>query len=434
MKRIAAIILVVMMFIGWTAIGEEVLPEYTFNIHSKVFDYHDSVVAVVIMLDFEVETDSLTTRTFSVFAKSIDKQHGNDEIYFEGNRTITDIYTNNSGLIGDKATSGNYIVIELKHGANVDEAVICPYFADTYRQSALLTLEYTLTQHADVGMLKKSTSYKQGVLKTETVDEFAYGEGNGVSYRLFTPKMTEGESYPLVVWLHGFGERGTDNETVLRSNRGGVAWAEDRVQTKHPSFVMAAQANSMSSWSGEGMINGLIQNIYDILSANPSIDSNRIYVTGVSSGGFGTMAALRADPDLFAAAMPLAGGFTVVGDDGFITNEYKEILAQFTEKPIYFIHGDGDPVVNIHRTSNPTYQYLKEVVGNPNVIFTKIKDASYAGRDHYTLHNVEVRLFNHDVVFNTSYSRDNPSGDISIPYERNDSGLTPIDWIFSQSK
>ena len=73
-------------------------------------------------------------------------------------------------------------------------------------------------------------------------------------------------------------------------------------------------------------------------------------------------------------------------------------------------------------------------MGNPNVLYTKIKDVSYAGRDHYTLHNVEVRVFNHDVVFDTSWSADNPSGDLSIPYEKNDSTLTPFDWLYAQSK
>ena len=60
--------------------------------------------------------------------------------------------------------------------------------------------------------------------------------------------------------------------------------------------------------------------------------------------------------------------YTVVGDDGFITDEYKEKLDQLTDKPIYIIHGDGDPTVNINKTSDPTYQYLTEVVGNPNAV------------------------------------------------------------------
>ena len=439
MKKFLAILLTLLLALSLGAsFAEEAAEEnagYTFDILSKVYDYHDSAIAVVIPLDCEVESESMTTRTFSVYAKNTDMQHEDNLVYFEGYRTITDIYANSTGEVGDKAESGNYIVIELLHGANIDEAIVCPYFADTYAQSAMLTLEYTVTQHANIGdVLPAGTAYTQGALRTETVDEFAYGGNDAISYRLYSPELVEGETYPLVIWLHGFGERGTDNETTLRSNRGAVAFAEEEVQSKYPSFVMAAQASSSRAWTGEGMIDSLLETIKGVIAENPAIDTDRVYISGVSSGGYGTWAALVAEPDLFAAAMPLAPAYTVVGDDGFITDEYKEKLDQLTDKPIYIIHGDGDPVVNINKTSDPTYQYLTEVVGNPNVLYTKIKDVSYAGRDHYTLHNVEVRVFNHDVVFDTSWSADNPSGDLSIPYEKNDSTLTPFDWLYAQSK
>ncbi len=410
---------------------------YSFDIISKVYDYHDSAIAVVINLDREIFTDSLATRTFGVKAKTTDNQHEDSTIYYEGLRTITDIYTNSTGIVGEREESGNHIVIELFHGANVEEAILCPYMEETYAQSAFLTPEYEIIQYADAGAqlpVNEGVEFVQGELKTETVDEFAYGGDDKVGYRLYTPEMVEGEKYPLVIWLHGFGERGTDKETILRSNRGAVAWAEERVQKEYPSFVMAAQASSEKAWSDDSMINTLLDNIKEVIAENPMIDSERVYITGVSSGGGGTWRTLLADPDLFAAAMPLAPAYTVVDEEGVMTEEAKAELKKLVEKPIYIIHGDGDPVVDIEKTSNPIYQYLTEEVKNPNVYFTKIKDASYAERDHYTLHNVEVRVFNFDVVFNTSYSDENLAGDISLPADKNDSNLTPIDWMFAQSK
>ena len=97
--------------------------------------------------------------------------------------------------------------------------------------------------------------------------------------------------------------------------------------------------------------------------------------------------------------MPLAGAYTVTGEDGKITDEYKEKLDQLKDKPIYIIHGDGDPVVDIDKTANPIFEYLTETVGNPNVIYSRMHDVSYDGRDYYTMHNVEVRVFNHDLMF-----------------------------------
>ncbi len=439
MRKIMSLALCLLMILslGSFASATSTGPEFTFDIISHVYDYHDSAIAVVITLDREVASQALTTRSFSIHATSTDNQHGNAEVYYDGARTITDIYANTTGQVGDRAESGNYIVIELLNGANIDEAIVCPYFADTYYQSAMLTLEYTVTQNQDLGAalpLSEAATYVQGALKTDTVDEFAYGEGNGVCYRLFTPELAEGEKYPLVIWLHGFGERGTDNETPLRSNRGGVAWAEDEVQSAYPSYVMVAQASAGSAWGGEGMTEGLLQNIHDVIDANEQIDTNRIYISGVSMGGLGTWNAIIAEPELFAAAMPMAPAFTVTGVDGFITDEAKAKLDKLVDLPIYIIHGDGDPTVNIYTTSNPTYQYLVDVVGNPNVVFTKIKDPSYAGRDHYTLHNVEVRTFNHDVVMATSYSKENPTGDVFIPADKANPEMTPIDWMFAQSK
>ena len=406
-----------------------------FDIISHVYDYHDSAIAVVLNMDRTVQTANLEKDTFEIRAKMTDTMHDDNKVFYDGLRTITGIYANDSGKVGDKGTEGKYIVIELKHGANVDEAVICPYRATEYFQSTLLDLEYTVTQKKDIGTvlpISEGVTYTQGELKTDTVDEFAYGTQGGVSYRFFTPEKKAGEKYPLVIWLHGFGERGTDNETHLRSNRGGVAWAEDEVQKENPCYVMSAQASAGSAWSGAGMVDDLLAAIHKEIAAHSDIDQDRIYICGVSMGGYGTWAALVQEPDLFAAAMPMAPAYTVTGEDGKITDEYKEKLDQLKDKPIYIIHGDGDPTVDIDKTSNPTFEYLTETVGNPNVIYTKIKDISFEDRGTdtgLTLHNVEVRTFNHDIRFET-----NARGDVALPADKADSSITPFSWMFAQSK
>ena len=409
-----------------------------FDIISHVYDYHDSAIAVVLNMDRTVQTEYLEKDTFEIHAKMTDTMHDDNKVFYDGLRTITGIYANDSGKVGDKGTEGKYIVIELKHGANVDEAVICPYRATEYFQSTLLDLEYTVTQKKDIGTvlpISEGVTYTQGELKTDTVDEFAYGTQGGVSYRFFTPEKKAGEKYPLVIWLHGFGERGTDNETHLRSNRGGVAWAEDEVQKSNPSYVMAAQAGSSKAWSGEGMIDDLLGAIKKIMAENPDIDPNRIYISGVSSGGGGTWQAILQEPGLFAAAMPLAGAYTVVDEDGNMTADAMAKLDQLKDLPIYIIHGVGDPSVDIDKTSNPIFQYLTETVGNENVIYSRMHDVSYDGRDHYTMHNVEVRVFNHDLVFVNSYDPvTNPKGDEALPADQANRNINPFSWMFAQTK
>lgn len=410
----------------------------TFDIISHVFEYHDSVVAVVLNLDKTVKTADLSQDTFKIHAKMTDSVHDDKKVLFDGDRTITDIYANASGTVGDKGDEGNYIVIELKHGPLDAESVICHYRDDEYFQSVLLDMDYQITQTKDVGTalpLSAGVAFQQGKLKTDTVDEFAYGSNEGVAYRFFTPKKEDGKKYPLVVWLHGYGERGTDNETTLRSNRGGVAWAEEEIQSQNPCYVMAAQASSDMAWWGEGMIDDLLGAIKKEIAANPEIDQDRVYITGVSSGGYGTWAALVEEPGLFAAAIPLAGAYTVTGEDGKITDEFKAKLDQLKNKPIYIIHGVGDPSVDIDATSNPIYEYLTETVGNKNVIYSRLHDVSYNGQTHYTMHNVEVRTFNHDLTFaNTYNTSSNPKGDEALPADKADANLTPFTWLFAQKR
>ena len=189
-----------------------------------------------------------------------DTMHDDNKVFYDGLRTITGIYANDSGKVGDKGTEGKFVVIELKHGANVDEAVICPYRATEYFQSTLLDLEYTVTQKKDIGTRsvdERGCDLYPGRAQDGYRGRICLWYPRGVSYRFFTPEKKAGEKYPLVIWLHGFGEQGTDNETHLRSNRGGVAWAEDEVQKENPCYVMSAQASAGSAWRGAGMVDDL---------------------------------------------------------------------------------------------------------------------------------------------------------------------------------
>src|SRR5690606_10849573 len=69
---------------------------------------------------------------------------------------------------------------------------------------------------------------------------------DGMPYRLFVPKDYDpSKSYPLVLFLHGGGERGTDNEKQLLANDGAIIWAAPENQAKHPSFVLAPQARNV---------------------------------------------------------------------------------------------------------------------------------------------------------------------------------------------
>jgi predicted peptidase len=166
-------------------------------------------------------------------------------------------------------------------------------------------------------------------------------------YRMLFPDADNMQKYPLVIFLHGSGERGSDNEAQLKW--GVQNFATDENMAMHPCFVIAPQCPLNTGW---GNFDGkdksadlnlkaaptktmslLIELIHD-MAKNPSIDTNRIYITGLSMGGFGTYDAIERYPNLFAAAVPVCGG----GDVSKATT--------ISKIPIWIFHGAEDPAVN----------------------------------------------------------------------------------------
>lgn len=171
--------------------------------------------------------------------------------------------------------------------------------------------------------------------------------GDTLNYRFLFPDSDTLRKYPLVVFLHGSGERGNDNNAQLQW--GVMNFATDEAMSLHPAFVIAPQCPEKMQWSNFKRTPGsadqtlnpdpskpmslLIQLIHD-LAGRFRIDVNRIYITGLSMGGFGTYDAIERYPDLFAAAVPVCGG----GD-----TSKASMIAHI---PIWIFHGAEDPGVN----------------------------------------------------------------------------------------
>ena len=146
------------------------------------------------------------------------------------------------------------------------------------------------------------------------------GEGKdaaetGVDYLLYLPRSYgKGEKWPLVVFLHGAGERGHDLEIVRRGGLpceiekaiAGKADAKLCKQILDDFVFVAPQCPQNSSWTSELVI-ALVEHICTTFP----IDRDRVYLTGFSMGGVGTWQTACHDPSRFAAIAPLSGGGTV---------------------------------------------------------------------------------------------------------------------------
>jgi len=175
-------------------------------------------------------------------------------------------------------------------------------------------------------------------------------DGKKLPYRLLKPEKIEpGKSYPLVLFLHGGGENGSDNDLHLYIGAEDFAKAENR--RKHPCFAVFPQCPAGSSWGPQHSKSpqntksekpldtlDLALELVDTLMAKLPIDKKRIYVTGLCTGGVGTWNAIQRRPKFFAAAIPICSGGDVAQ------------AARLKNVPIWAFHGDQDPVVPVEDT------------------------------------------------------------------------------------
>lgn len=236
-------------------------------------------------------------------------------------------------------------------------------------------------------------------VKTEYVD----AHNNRMPYRVLSPSNMEcGAKYPLVVFLHGSGERGTDNEKQLL--HGGAVFSNPANTDKFPAFVLFPQCKE-KSWTGN--VNSrdfmpgadtpqesvtekmLISLIKDFIASNP-VDTSRIYLVGISMGGIATYDLACRYPDLFAAAVPICGA----------VNPQRLSAAEGVNFMIF--HGEEDEEVPAF-CSREAYKALSTAGNNVDYI-------EFSGMGH----DCWDAAFNYPTLFPWLFSQTKPLHDSSM--------------------
>ncbi|OQY30716.1 MAG: hypothetical protein B6243_09810 [Anaerolineaceae bacterium 4572_5.2] len=176
-----------------------------------------------------------------------------------------------------------------------------------------------------------------------------------LNYLLYLPEKPEANASapPLLLFLHGVGERG--NDLSLLKKQGPPL----RIETgaEFPFVVAAPQCPTDTWWQIDSLIA-----LLDHLLEQHNIDQSRIYVTGLSMGGYGTWALADACPNRFAAIAPVCGPFTFINP------------LRFQNIPIWCFHGAMDDVVPVS-DSVKMVKWLRE--NGANVRFTVYPDAEH---------------------------------------------------------
>ena len=145
-----------------------------------------------------------------------------------------------------------------------------------------------------------------------------------IKYLLYVPKDYDDEPYPLMIFLHGAGERGDDLELVKL--HGPPKLIEEG---KELPFIVASPQVAMGEWWSPSTVVWVLEDVKKRLRVDP----DRVYLTGLSMGGYGTWETAIKHPDLFAAIVPICGR-----GDPALAERIKHI-------PTWIFHGAKDTVV-----------------------------------------------------------------------------------------
>ena len=216
--------------------------------------------------------------------------------------------------------------------------------------------------------------------------EFTSKSGATMPYRILYPENYDPKGkYPVILFLHGAGERGNDNEKQLV--HGSKLFLKPENREKYPCIVIFPQCPAEGFWSSVVRDNtkrphslsfdyqqpitpslSLAMSILRQVIKQEGVDKKRVYIAGLSMGGMGTFEAVYRFPKVFAAAMPICGG----GD----ANSYN---AKAAKLPFRVFHGEKDSVVPVEE-SRRMVEKLKALNGD-------VRYTEYPGVDHNSWDN-----------------------------------------------
>lgn len=205
---------------------------------------------------------------------------------------------------------------------------------------AALTLSGFMTLKARAGEKEQTTGFLPKTFK---------GKDGDAKYFVFIPHhYSPKKTYPTILFLHGAGETGTDG---LKPVQQGIGNAIKRREDKFQFIVVIPQSQKRTWQAGSPDANRALA-ILEEVKKNYRVDDKRLYLTGLSMGGYGTWSLAAAHPDKWAAIAPICGG----GD--------PKSAPKFKDLPCWCFHGDQDVPVNVKK-SREMIKALKDAGGTP---------------------------------------------------------------------
>jgi predicted peptidase len=342
-------------------------PEYTLVI--ETFDWGPAVNKVIIALDASTKTANMAD--YEVIAERSHPCAVIPPAFAKGNRTV--VYAYISDNKGNRVEEGTFATLVLYVAPNspITSAL-------QYSQKAECRGNQWVDYKVTVTNTKTNEVWNKAIGKIRPLADdfdfsgkFEYEPGKSLTYADFKPK-TSSEKTPLIIWLHGGGEGGTDPSVALMGNKA-TNYASVEIQKyfggayvlvpQTPGAWMQDKDGKMQSGNGEDAYNvGLMALIKNYVNSHPDIDKKRIYVGGCSNGGYMSLKLLLKEPNYFAAGYISALAY----QSQYITDSQ---IRSIKNVPIWFIHSKDDRTTDPVKTVVPVYERLKKA-GAKNVHFS----------------------------------------------------------------
>ncbi|MFA9457696.1 alpha/beta hydrolase-fold protein [Halalkalibacter sp. AB-rgal2] len=389
--RIFSLIMLVFFIMACSSDGEnkegtqELKPDNV-TLITKVLPLGEVAYAIAIDFEEEVHSSTISEASFEVEVMKDEEMES---------RTISSVYTNEQAEISQMSRPGRFVIIELDT-SDPNASML------TFQHEAFLhtrkELAYTVTQKEDI-TVSSGTIFVASTERVEPLDvktpivdqfgEFTYRNevGSEMPYRLFEPTTKSNEEYPLVLFLHGSGERGTDNALQLLGNQSALVWANSEQQANNPAYVLAPQApahEELTAYWTEKPNDSLLEEVLEDVMEQYPIDRDRIYVTGVSNGGIGTWHIALKRPDLFAAAVPVCGIAIIANysiGEPYTPLEDPSELEPVKDMPIWVFHAADDHLVDV-RFSRDAVVALKSI-GGRTIHYTEYPEGAVEPDGHF---------------------------------------------------
>ena len=332
---------------------------------TEVFDWGAAISKVIINWPEEIETEKVDKNTFKVYARRIlaegalspaealnkkgvkidlgsTSKSDND---LQGYREVINAFVSDEN--GNKKPKGNYITIEMSVGPTNNLSSALNFDLNTLYNN-FVKPDYTITQINPINNLKNIVIENNKGNIRPIVDKFKFEhkmiERLPLGYACYEP--SDDKKHPLIIWLHGLGEGGSDNPALPIMANKACMFADESLQKYFGgAYVLVPQ--SPTFWMhgykdfGDGTSiyeNALIGLIKKYISEHNNIDSSRIYIGGDSNGGYMTLVLIRDNPDLFAAAFPTCES---LANDLITDDDIKNIA----KTPLWFISSKTDTTV-----------------------------------------------------------------------------------------